>query len=85
MMNIRKAARSDIEHMIALSELKRTQEVLPTGMVDNTDSLRDEPDGPEIDTRLASVLTGRGPQRAETALFPLILGHDPLFSLPKRC
>jgi len=48
--------------------------VLPTGMVDKSDSLRDDPTRPEIDTRLASILTGRGPQRAETALSPPILG-----------
>ena len=34
--------------------------VLPTDMVDNSDSLRDDPNRPEIDTRLASISTGRG-------------------------
>ena len=48
--------------------------VLPTDVVDNSDNLRDDPNRPEIDTRLASILTGRGPQREETGLFPLILG-----------
>ena len=50
--------------------------ILTTDMVDNSDSLRDGPNRLKIDTRYASTLTGRGPQRAGTALFPLILGRD---------
>ena len=34
--------------------------VLPTDMVDNTVSLRDDPNRPKIDTRTAPILIGRG-------------------------